>query len=165
MVRTTNVDDQPESRSFAAVDGDHHSVSVRMVTVASSVATDKHEDLVTPAECGAMAEREAKRRRVEWKGEGEAELVGVRSAEGELIGKDVVEEESQYATLRGQVGLGQTQVRTQLVLGDEWAVFDESGPSSVDEVALARQVSSPVYRALTSRALLTEALSTCRTKF
>jgi hypothetical protein len=164
VVRTATANDQPDTKSFATVDSAHHALSVQLITVANSVDTDKHEDHVTAAECGAMAEREAKRRRVEWKAkgkgdeEGEAELVGVRDEGGDLIDKDQIEDESQFATLRGQVGLGQTQAGTQLELGDEWQDFDQTGPSSLDHVALARQVSTSPSRQVIFR---TQVLTTC----
>ncbi len=117
-----------------------------MVSVANSTTRDRHEDLLSSSECAAMAEREAKRRRVEWPGrvepsEGEERVaVGVRDAGGELISMDALEDESRHAKLRSQVGLGGGDQQTQVRAGDDSGLFDESGPSSLDEVALARQV-------------------------
>lgn len=147
VLRTATVHDEPDSAGFGHLSTAHHSVSVNMVSVANSTTRDKHEDLLSSSECDAMAEREAKRRRVEWPGrvepsEGEERVaVGVRDAGGELISMDAVEDESQYAKLRTQVGLSGGDQQTQVRIGDDFGLLDESGPSSLDEVALARQVS------------------------
>lgn len=131
FVRTGSISDQPRADDFGQVSTAHHSVSVQMVSVASSVTKDKHEDFLTPAECGAHAEREAKKRRVEWTGrptssDRSPEPVGVRDDKGELV----------------EIGAQSSKMQaTQVAISNEVDDFDESGPSSLDEVALARQAS------------------------
>lgn len=139
-MRTSSVDDRPDKDKFGQVSTAHHSVSIQMVSVANSVTKDKHEDSLSPAECRAIAERESKKRKVEWTGEMQ-QPAGVRNSMGDLIGLDAVEIESHYSSLRRQVGLGTIPPATQLVCGNEFDEFDETAPSSVDAVALARQVS------------------------
>ena len=150
-VRTTAVNDVPHSLAFGNIVSSHHTMSAQMVSVASSVMKDKHEDLLSPAECGAIAEREAKTRKVEWRpAERGPKLIAVRDDEDRRVPMNQVEQEGMYARLRRQVGLDSAPSGTQVLIRDEIDEFDETRPSSLDEVALARQVSKQVNNPLAS---------------